>query len=161
MDLKKILAELEIIKLQKNEIVKKLLKIMLDTDCVEIRNNIGFFLVDNFKDNDIELSLIQLIEGDRWKGCIGTLVYLLGEISSDEKYLPLLIKLILSNEIGGEVYMDCINMIISLELPLDESNVKEAIYTLDKSEVSSHLQILGLKNFLQHQLETSKIIREI
>lgn len=43
MDLKKILAELEIIKLQKNEIVKKLLKIMLDTDCVEIRNNIVFF----------------------------------------------------------------------------------------------------------------------
>jgi hypothetical protein len=161
MDLQKVLDKIEIIKQQKEEAVKNLLQTMLETNSVDIRNNIGFALVDNFKDKCIELAIIKLIEDSRWAGSIGTLIYLLGEVSSDEKYLMLLIKLILSNEIGGEIYMGCINMIIRLELPLNESNVNEALNALEMSSVSSCIEILGLKFFLEQQLQTSKIIQEL
>ena len=125
-------------------------------------SRIGFILVDNFKDENIETTLIKLITDPLWKNKNGTFLYLLGVYTNDRKYLNFLIDLILKKGNDGEIIMGAYSMILNLHPPFVREDITKALQRLkreskkkiiDKERV--HL-INSLINFLEGQRDIVK-----
>jgi len=157
----------EIIKC-KDDLVEKLITMLKSTKDFFIGNQIAFTLVDNFRDDRIETCLMDLIKDSRWKNHNGTLLYLLGEYTSDSKNLYFLIDLILRNEKddNGEVFMNAYSMIISLRPPLDRKEITKSIQrvkreTKKKNTTEEQKKLVNsLLSFLEGQREITKFYHQ-
>jgi len=163
--LEKIDNLLEEIKNIKSSNVDDLITVLSETNDVVIRDKIAFFLVDNFNDIRIEETLVELIKDNRWKNYKGTLIYLLSEYTADNKYLHLLIDLILDNEIGGEVFMDSYSMLLSLHTPFNPKELNKSLKHLRKEkEKNTDLEckklIDNLICFIEGQREIIKFLKK-
>lgn len=122
-------------------------------------SKIGFLLVDNFKDESIETTLIKLITDPFWQNNNGTFLYLLSEYTNDCKYLYFLINLILKNKNDGEIIMGAYSMILNLQPPFERKDITKSLQRLsieikkkDIDEERAQL-IQSLINFLNGQKE--------
>jgi hypothetical protein len=93
-------------------------------------SKIGFLLIDNFKDEDIETTLVKLITNPFWKNNNGTFLYLLSEYTNDSKYLYFLIDLILRNKNDGEIIMGAYSMILNLQPPFERKDITKSLQKL-------------------------------
>lgn len=138
-------------------LITELLEILITTNDVLIRNKIGFLLVDSFKSNIIKQSLVNLINDSRWRNYKGTMIFLLHEYTTDNKYLNLLIEILLKCEIGGEVYMVTVEMLFDLKVPFDKKEIKKALNRLHRERIKKDnnkekvLLIGTLSDFLEGQ----------
>jgi len=120
-------------------------------------SKIGFLLVENFKDEDIEATLVKLITNPFWKNNNGTFLYLLSEYSNDSKYLNFLIDLILRNKNDGEIIMGAYSMILNLQPPFERKDITKSLQRLrkeikKKSIDDERVQLMqSLINFLDGQ----------
>jgi len=97
-------------------------------------SKIGFLLVDNFKDEDIEATLTKLVINPFWKNNNGTFLFLLSEYTNDCKYLSFLIDLILKNKNDGEIIMGAYSMILNLQPPFERKAITKSLRRL-KAEI--------------------------
>jgi hypothetical protein len=153
---------LELSSEKKKNIIDKLNELILSCDDERAISKIGFMLVDNFKDESIEITLTKLIIDPIWKNNNGTFLYLLGEYTNDSKYLCFLIDLILNNENDGEILMGAYSMVLKLHPPFVKKDITLALQklkrkskkrTIDKERVQL---ISSLINFLEGQRDIIK-----
>jgi hypothetical protein len=153
---------------QKEDIIEKLVSILKSTNDFCLGNKIAFALVDNFRDDRIETCLVDLIQDTRWKNSNGTLLYLLGEYTNDQKYLLFLIDMILKNEKNddGEVFMAAYGMIINMQPPLDRKKITRALQLVRREErkkkitKEQKLLIRSLLKYLEGQKEIIKFYKQ-
>lgn len=125
-------------------------------------SKIGFILVDNFKDDDIEATLVKLISSPFWQNNNGTFLYLLSEYTNDSKYLYFLIDLIFRNKNDGEIFMGAYSMILNLQPPFESKEITKSLQRLrieiKKKNIDDERahSIQSLINFLNGQRQIIK-----
>jgi hypothetical protein len=124
---------------QKNKIVDTLISQLKSTDNYNKGNQIAFALIDNFKDEQIENCLFDLITSTQWKSYNGTLLYALGEYSNNKKYLYFLIDLILKNENDGEIFMSAYSMVLNLHPPFNKKELTKSIQRVKRESKKKNL----------------------
>ena len=155
-------SELEKIEKQKEKMVSLLMDMMKSGTPSNFINEIGFTLVDNFRDERIEQYLVELIKKPCLKNCNGSLLHLLGNYTTNRKYLYFLIDLILQNEDNGEIIMDGYSMIINMQPPLERTEMAKSIQRLRREEKKKNNSALKKKlirsliNFLEGQRDVYK-----
>lgn len=154
--------ELENIIKTKDDIVDKLVNKMLTTKDEELRNKIGFVLVDHFKSEKIEEAIIKVFNEKRWSDRRGTVLYLLSEYTNSPTYLYFLIDLLLEKENNNnntEIFMDGYSMIIDLKVPFNREEINKSLRRLrrekhKKNNTDKRIQLINsLINFLLGQRE--------
>ena len=125
---------LEKIIFDKEKAINELLCIFNNTDDYAVGNKIVLFLVDNFKDKNIESCLVNLILSKKWENYKATIWYALQEYSDGQKFLKLLLEAILENdnEQNGEVFMHTYSMIIDIKPPMSINSINWALYRIKK-----------------------------
>lgn len=157
---------IEQIENDQKKLVSELIKKLLKTDDILVRDKIGFLLVDHFKSDIIEEVLVRLIKSKKWSNNIGTLLFLLNEYTTNNKYLNLLVKIILDSEIGGEVHMDSINMLLQLNVPFNDQKINSSLKKIrnhaKKTDISNERKklIKNLEKFLLGQREIIKFYKK-
>ncbi len=116
----------------------QLINFLMNTNNFALCNKVAFVLVDNFKDDRIEDCLVKLIKDPKWKNRNGTLLYLLGEYTTNSKYLKFLIDLIIENTDDGEIYMGAYSMIINMQPPLDKKEIVRCVKFLNEERTKEN-----------------------
>jgi hypothetical protein len=103
----------------KNMMVAELLEAINKTNDHELRTNLVFILIDNFKDDRIILSLINLIKREDLKHHNGSLIFACNEYNSDEckPYLELFIDIIINGDY--EASMNSAGLILDFQEPYE------------------------------------------
>lgn len=161
-------TEIEKVVNQKNEIVEYLIHKLKTTNDFCEANQIALALTDHFRDDRIENCLVDLIQDTKWKMHNGTLLYALGEYTSNSKYLYFLVDMILKNkkDNDGEVLMGAYSMIIDMHPPLDRKEITRSIQRVKREEKKKNITkkqrelIHSLLNFLEGQREITKFYRQ-
>jgi len=158
---------LEKIIFDKKKAINELLDILNNTDDHDVGNKIALFLVDNFKDKNIEDCLVNLILSKKWENYKGTIWYALQEYSDSQKFLKLLFDAMLKNdyEQNGEVFMHIYYMIINIKPPMSITSINWAIGRIkkerEKEKNKFNQQILNsLEFFFKGQRDIRKFYKQ-
>lgn len=142
----------------KDILISNLTETMLSIDNERVISKIGFFLIENFKDEKIEQCLLNLIKQPKWKGRNGTFLYLLGEYTNERKYLYFLIDMLMNNINDGEIFMSAYSMIINIHPPFDKEDIRKSLKRLEQEKYKMISDddiaiISSLYHFLNKQIE--------
>lgn len=142
----------------KNNLIDRLVEMMHSSDIERVVSNIGFFLIENFKDEKIEQCIFDLINQPKWKGYNGTFLYILGEYTNDRKYLYFLIDLLMKNLHDGEIRMGACSMIVNIHPPFNKEEIRKSLRRLkqEKRKITDDedlAMIDELSEFLETQIE--------
>jgi len=151
-------------------IKKEILELMNN---VKYSSNIGIqfysrmLLTDYYRTTDIENLFFELLHDEQWQNQRGNLIFSLNECIEPTKrnseYLDFFIHLLLECEIGSEVYMDSISIIMDLRAPFKirtlNRNITELKVLLKENKFGNERKNLAL--FLLDYLETQKEITVI
>jgi len=131
---------------EKNNTVSHLIKILTNTVCPKIRDEIAFLLVDNFKDNSIIPTLKILIKRKDLLNYNANLVYAFGEYSTNEDHLDFLVDIVLDCEYHPA--LNAFNIITDMKLPLSENNIKLQLQKINSKTIQGEKEGL-VKDLIQ------------
>ena len=144
---------------------------------VRYSNDIGIkfysrmLLTDYYKTKDVENLFFELLHDKQWKNQKGNLIFPLNECieptERNSEYLDFFISLLLKCDIGNEVYMDSISIIMDLRAPFKirtlNKNIKklEGLLKANKLEKEKRKLVLFLLDYLKTQKEITVIYKKM
>ena len=149
---------------------------IIKEEILELMNNVRYsndpglkfytrmLLTDYYKTTDVENLFFELLHDEKWKNQKGNLIFSLNECieptERNSEYLDFFIHLLLECEIGSEVYMDSISIIMDLRAPFEittlDKNIMELEALLNENKLESEKKELTL--FLLDYLSSQKEI---
>lgn len=131
----------------KNASVSELIEAISKTSDHELRTNLIFTLIDNFKDDRITLTLINLIKREDLKHYNGSIIFACNEYNPDEckPYLDLFIDIVINGDY--EASMNSAGLILDFQEPYEW---EEKLLTELKTKLQLALKIEnGNREFIE------------
>lgn len=156
---------------------------MIKGEILELMNNVKYsndsglkfysrmLLTDHYKTTDVENLFFELLHDEQWQNQRGNLIFSLNECieptERNTEYLDFFIHTLLECEIGGEVYMDSISIIMDLRAPFEievlDKNISELEIQLKENKFENLRKklILFLLDYLNTQKKITFLFRKM
>jgi hypothetical protein len=137
----------------KNKSVSELIELINETNNHEFRRELIFTLVDNFKDDRITATLINLIKREDLKHYNGSIIFACNEYSTEEckPYLELFVEIVISGDYEASWGSAC--LILDLPGPYDVWETELLDKLLAKLKVAMNDDKNGNKEFIEAVLK--------
>ncbi|GCB33264.1 hypothetical protein [Bacteroides faecalis] len=159
----------------KDQIIKKEISELINQVKYSSNSSLKYYsrilLTDYYKTTDVENLFFELLHDKQWENQKGNLIFSLNECieptDKNSEYLDFFIHLLLNCEIGDEVYMDSVSIIMDLRAPFKTRTLNKNITKLEvllkekKLENEKKKLALFLLDYLKSQKEITAIYKKM